>query len=180
MLNAELEGLGLSLHNMGDIAEQTLAGAISTGTHGTGGTAAGLAAQVVGLELVTGTGELLRATPEENADVLDVARVGLGALGILTTITFRVEPVFVLEAQEQPMSWDEALDGFDEMDAAADHLDMYWFPHTDRMLTKRNTRRARTCRSPGRSRGGGRGSTTSSCRTPRSARSPPAPTGPLE
>ena len=141
MLNAELEALGLSLHNMGDIAEQTLAGAISTGTHGTGGTAAGLAAQVVGLELVTGTGELLRATPEENADVLDVARVGLGALGILTTITFRVEPVFVLEAQEQPMSWDEALDGFDEMTAAADHVDMYWFPHTDRMLTKRNTRR---------------------------------------
>ena len=141
VLNAELEGLGLSLHNMGDIAEQTLAGAISTGTHGTGGTAAGLAAQVVGLELVTGTGDLLRATPEENADVLDVARVGLGALGILTTITFRVEPIFVLEAQEQPMSWDEALDGFDDMTAAADHVDMYWFPHTDRMLTKHNTRR---------------------------------------
>jgi FAD-linked oxidoreductase len=140
-LNAALELLGLSLHNMGDIAEQTLAGAISTGTHGTGGVAAGLAAQVVGLELVTGTGELLRATPTENADVLDVARVGLGALGILTTITFRVEPVFVLEAQEQPMSWDEALGTFDEMTEAADHVDMYWFPHTDRMLTKRNTRR---------------------------------------
>ena len=77
-LNAALEALGLSLHNMGDIAEQTLAGAISTGTHGTGGLAAGLAAQVVGLELVTGTGELLRATPDEHADVLDVARVGLG------------------------------------------------------------------------------------------------------
>ena len=141
VLNAELERLGLSLHNMGDIAEQTLAGAISTGTHGTGGTAAGLAAQVVGLELVTGTGELLRATPAENADVLEVARVGLGALGILTTITFRVEPVFVLEAEEQPMSWDRALGAFDEMAAAADHLDMYWFPHTDRILTKRNTRR---------------------------------------
>jgi FAD-linked oxidoreductase len=140
-LNVVLERLGLSLHNMGDIAEQTLAGAISTGTHGTGGTAAGLAAQVVGLELVTGTGELLRATPDENADVLDVARVGLGALGILTTITFRVEPVFVLEAHEQPMSWDEALGSFDEMTEAADHVDMYWFPHTDRMLTKRNTRR---------------------------------------
>src|SRR4051794_215809 len=85
-LNAALEGMGLSLHNMGDIAEQTLAGAISTGTHGTGGTAAGLAAQVVGLELVTGTGEVLTATAEENPDVLDVARIGLGALGVLTTI----------------------------------------------------------------------------------------------
>jgi FAD-linked oxidoreductase len=141
VLNRELEALGLSLHNMGDIAEQTLAGAISTGTHGTGGLAAGLAAQVVGLELVTGTGELLRATPTQNADVLDVARVGLGALGILTTITFRVEPLFVLEAVEQPMSWDEALGTFDEMTSTADHVDMYWFPHTDRMLAKRNTRR---------------------------------------
>ena len=140
VLNAGLEGLGLSLHNMGDIAEQTLAGAISTGTHGTGGVAAGLSAQVAGLELVTGTGEVLRATPGENADVLDLARLGLGALGILTTVTFRVEPLFLLEADERPMSWDEALDSFDEMVAGSHHVDLYWFPHTDRVLAKRNHR----------------------------------------
>ena len=115
--NTALEDLGLSLHNMGDIAEQTLAGAISTGTHGTGGVAAGLAAQVVGLELVTGTGEVLRASADENPDVLEFARVGLGALGVITTITFAVEPLFLLEAVEQPMSWDEALSSFDEMTA---------------------------------------------------------------
>ena len=140
VLNAGLEGLGLSLHNMGDIAEQTLAGAISTGTHGTGGVAAGLSAQVAGLKLVTGTGEVLRATPGENADVLDLARLGLGALGILTTVTFRVEPLFLLEADERPMSWDEALDSFDEMVAGSHHVDLYWFPHTDRVLAKRNHR----------------------------------------
>jgi FAD-linked oxidoreductase len=140
-LNAALEALGLSLHNMGDIAEQTLGGAISTGTHGTGGVAAGLAAQVVGLELVTGTGEPLTATPTDNADVLDVARLGLGALGILTTITFRVEPLFVLEAVEEPFGWDEALASYDEITAHADHVDMYWFPHTDRLQIKQNFRR---------------------------------------
>ena len=75
-LNVALERLGLSLHNMGDIAEQTLAGATSTGTHGTGGTAAGLAAQLAGLELVTGTGEVLRASADVNADVLEVAASG--------------------------------------------------------------------------------------------------------
>lgn len=138
--NAALADLGLSLHNMGDIAEQTLAGAISTGTHGTGGRAAGLAAQVVGLELVTGTGAVVRATAAENPDILDLARVGLGALGILTTITFAVEPLFLLRAEEQPMSWDDALASFDDLTAQHDHVDMYWFPHTDRMLTKRNTR----------------------------------------
>jgi L-gulonolactone oxidase len=139
-LNAELERLGLSLHNMGDIAEQTLAGAISTGTHGTGGRVAGLAAQVVGLTLVTGTGELVRATAEENPELLDLGRVGLGALGILVTVTFRVEPLFGLEAVEQPMSWAEFHDTFDDLAAKADHVDAYWFPHTDRLLTKRNTR----------------------------------------
>jgi L-gulono-1,4-lactone dehydrogenase len=140
-LNLALERVGLSLHNMGDIAEQTLAGAISTGTHGSGGRAASLAAQVVGLELVTGTGEVLRATPDENSDVLEMARVGLGALGVLTTVTFRVEPIFVLEAHEQPMSWAEAMATYDEMTATSDHVDMYWFPHTDRLLAKRNERR---------------------------------------
>ena len=139
-LNVALEGLGLSLHNMGDISEQTLAGATSTGTHGTGGVAAGLSAQLAGLELVTGTGEVVRATAEENADVLDIARVGLGALGILTTLTFRVEPLFVIEAHEQPMTWDRALGSYDEMVAAAHHVDMYWFPHTDRMMVKQNFR----------------------------------------
>jgi len=140
VFNAELARLGLSLHNMGDIAEQTLAGAISTGTHGTGGRAAGLAAQVVGLELVTGTGEVLRAGATENPDVLDLARVGLGALGVLTTITFAVEPLFLLRAEERPMSWTDALAAFDDLTAAHDHVDMYWVPHSDRMLTKRNTR----------------------------------------
>ena len=139
-LNLALERLGLSLHNMGDIAEQTLAGATSTGTHGTGGTAAGLAAQLAGLELVTGTGEVIRASAQDNADVFEMARVGLGALGILTSLTFHVEPLFVVEAHEQPMTWADALASYDDMVAAAHHVDMYWFPHTDRMLVKQNVR----------------------------------------
>jgi L-gulono-1,4-lactone dehydrogenase len=140
-LNAALEQLGLSLHNMGDIAEQSLAGAISTGTHGTGGRVASIAAQVVGLTMVTGTGEVLECTPTRNAEVFDHARLGLGALGILDTVTFAVEPLFALRAVERPMGWDEFVAGFDAMTAEADHLDAYWFPHTDRLLTKANTRR---------------------------------------
>lgn len=139
-LNAGLQRLGLSLHNMGDIAEQTIAGATSTGTHGTGGLVASLSAQLSGLQLVTGDGTLLTATAEENADVLDVARIGLGALGVLTTLTFRVEPMFVLEAHECPARWDEALAEFDRNVAENHHYEMYWFPHTDRLLTKANNR----------------------------------------
>ncbi len=139
-LNEGLARLDLSLHNMGDIEEQTLAGAISTGTHGTGGQVASLSAQVAGLEMVTGDGTLLCATPEENPDVLEVARLGLGALGILTSVTLRVEPLFVLEAHETPMRWDQAMAEFDALVADNYHYEMYWFPHTDRLLTKRNNR----------------------------------------
>jgi L-gulonolactone oxidase len=141
-LNARLADLGLSLHNRGDIDAQTVAGATSTGTHGTGGRVASLSAQVVGLEMVTGTGEVLRADADEHPDVLAAARVGLGALGILTSLTFRVEPLFALEAHERPMRWDEALASYDEMVADHDHVDMYWFPHTERMMTKTNDRLA--------------------------------------
>ena len=140
VLNHELERLGLSLHNMGDIAEQTLAGAVSTGTHGSGGRTASLSAQLAGLELVTGTGEVLTASRTENADIFDIARIGLGALGVMTTLTFHVEPLFTLRAHEQPMSWSEAAASLLDLADAHDHLDAYWFPHTDRMLVKTNDR----------------------------------------
>jgi FAD-linked oxidoreductase len=139
-LNAELERLGLSLHNMGDIDQQTLAGAVSTGTHGTGGVAAGLAAQLAGLQLVTGSGEVLDASRDQHADVFEAARVGLGALGILTQVTFMVEPLFLLEAHEEPMTWTRAIGSFDRLTTENHHCDMYWFPHTDGMLVKTNNR----------------------------------------
>src|SRR4051794_38569865 len=133
VLNSSLEALGLSLHNMGDIAQQTVAGATSTGTHGTGGLVASLSAQLAGLELVTGTGEVVAASAQENPDVFAVARTGLGALGILSTLTFRVEPMFTVEAHEFPMRWDEAVDRFDELADDNHHFELYWFPHTERV-----------------------------------------------
>jgi FAD-linked oxidoreductase len=139
-LNSSLERLGFSLHNMGDIAEQTIAGATSTGTHGTGGVAAGLSAQIVGLELVTGTGEILKCSAEENAEVFEFARVGLGALGILTTLTFKVEPLFTLEAHEKPMSWQEITTNFDQYAEENHYFEFYYWPHTDSCQAKFNNR----------------------------------------
>jgi FAD-linked oxidoreductase len=140
VLNAELDRLGLSLHNMGDIAEQTIAGAVSTGTHGSGGRLASLAAQLAGFEVVTGTGELLRASATENADLFEVGRVGLGALGVMTSLTFHVEPQFVLRAHERPVSWDEGVGSLLDLAEEHEHVDAYWFPHTDRMQIKTNDR----------------------------------------
>lgn len=142
VLNAELGRLGLSLHNMGDIAEQTIAGATSTGTHGTGGTVASLSAQIAAFTIISGQGEEITASPTSFRDLYELGRVGLGALGILTEITLYVEPLFALEAHEQPMTWDAALAAYDELTHDHHHVDVYWFPHTDRVMTKVNDRLA--------------------------------------
>lgn len=139
-LNTALADLGLSLHNMGDIDRQTVAGAISTGTHGTGGVRASLAAQVVALELVTADGVLRQVSPTSDPALFEAARLGLGAVGVLTAVTLEVEPAFTLEAVEEPMPWARAVGGFDEIVEENHHVDMYWFPGTDRVFVKRNNR----------------------------------------
>ncbi|MFJ8551116.1 D-arabinono-1,4-lactone oxidase [Streptomyces sp. NPDC093676] len=141
-LNVALAREGLSLTNMGDIMEQTVSGATSTGTHGTGRDSASIAAQIRGLELVTADGSVLTCSEKENADVFAAARVGLGALGIITAIAFAVEPLFLLTAREEPMPLDRVLAEFDELWTENEHFEFYWFPHTGSTNTKRNNRSA--------------------------------------
>jgi L-gulonolactone oxidase len=141
-LNAALAREGLSLTNMGDIMEQTVSGATSTGTHGTGRESGSIAAQIKGLELVTADGSVLTCSEKENPDVFAAARIGLGALGIVTAITFAVEPLFLLTAREEPMPLERVLAEFDQMWAENEHFEFYWFPHTGNTNTKRNNRSA--------------------------------------
>jgi L-gulono-1,4-lactone dehydrogenase len=153
VLNAELLAHGLSLANMGDIQVQTVAGATQTGTHGTGRDVGGMAAQVTGLELALADGRIISCSAESPsggisfpdgspADVLGAARVGLGALGVVTAVTFRVVPAFLLEAREEPMGWSQVISQLDELTADNEHFEFYWFPHSEGCLTKRNNRTA--------------------------------------
>ncbi|MBQ0852934.1 FAD-binding protein [Streptomyces sp. BH-SS-21] len=139
-LNLALAREGLSLTNMGDIMEQTVSGATSTGTHGTGRDSASIAAQIAGLELVTADGSVLTCSEKENPEIFAAARIGIGALGIITAITFSVEPLFLLSAREEPMSFDEVTGYFDELFTENEHFEFYWFPHTGNCNTKRNNR----------------------------------------
>jgi FAD-linked oxidoreductase len=151
VLNAELLARGLSLANMGDIQLQTVAGATQTGTHGTGRDVGGMAAQIAGLELVLADGRIVTCSPASPGggltgpdgkaiNLFDAARVGLGALGIVTAVTFNVVPAFLLQAREEPMSWSQVLSGLDELCLDNEHFEFYWFPHTEDCLTKRNNR----------------------------------------
>lgn len=135
-----LNPYGLAMANMGDIDRQSIAGAISTGTHGTGLAFGGIATQVVAMELVVGTGEVLRCSATENAELFSAARVGLGALGIITAVTLQCVDAFTLHALERPEPLAGLLESLDERQRSADHFEFYWFPHTDMALTKTNTR----------------------------------------
>ncbi|PPL14656.1 D-arabinono-1,4-lactone oxidase [Microterricola pindariensis] len=140
-----LAPLGMALPNMGDVDKQTIAGATSTGTHGTGLKLGGLATQIIGLTLVTGRGELMRIGTDcngdtSNAELLPAARLGLGALGVIVDITMQLVPAFALQAVERPEPLAAVMDGFLERTASVDHFEFYWFPHTETALTKTNTR----------------------------------------
>lgn len=134
-LNATLAQHGLALPNLGDVDTQTISGAIATGTHGTGAKLGCLSTFVESVTLVDGTGEVV-----QGPDILPAARVGIGALGVLTEVTLRCVDAFVLRAEEKPGKIDEVLAGLDEHIAGNDHFEVYWFPYTDRVQTKANNR----------------------------------------
>jgi L-gulono-1,4-lactone dehydrogenase len=129
---------GLAFENLGDIDRQTVAGAIATGTHGTGAAYGPIASRVVGVRLVTPAGDVLDLG--EDDPLLPAARVSLGALGVVAAVTLQCVPAFGLAAEERPEPLDAVMAGFAERVAAADHFELYWFPGTRVALTKTNTR----------------------------------------
>jgi len=139
-LNAELGRLGLAMANLGDIDAQTLAGALSTGTHGTGARLGGLATQVEALDLVLADGSPVTCSAASRPELFAAARIGLGALGVITTVTLRCVPSFMLAADERPVPVDEVLEQFDSLADANDHFEFYWFPYGRQALVKRNNR----------------------------------------
>src|SRR5579859_5205134 len=139
-LNAELAGLGLALANLGDIDAQTVAGALSTGTHGTGARLGGLATQIESLELILADGSAVTCSASSRPELFGAARISLGALGVITAVTLRCVPSFTLHADEGPMPVEEVLEQFDALAAAHDHVEFYWFPYGRQALVKRNNR----------------------------------------
>jgi len=145
-LNDELSRRGLALSNLGDIDQQTLAGALSTGTHGTAVKYGPIASAVIGLEIVTASGDVITCSADEEPEIFACARVGLGALGIITKVTLQCEPAFRMHTIEEPFGFDEALAAWPTTIAEHDHVDSYWFPHSDVITVKRSDRTDRPIR----------------------------------
>ena len=139
-LNRRLDDLGLAFENLGDIDRQTLAGSISTGTHGTGVRFQNISAQIESIELVLADGRALEVSAESDPDTFRAARVGLGALGVIYAVTLRTVPAYTLHRVDRPVPLNEVLDGLDAMVAGSDHFEFYVFPHTQRALCRESRR----------------------------------------
>jgi len=139
-LSQQLDKQGLALENLGDINYQSISGAISTATHGTGRALGGIATQVTTLRLITGDGSIVDCSADKEPDIFSAARVGLGALGIISTVTLRCVKAFNLRAVEMPERVDQVLERLDENIETNDHFEFFWVPDTGWALTKRNQR----------------------------------------
>jgi FAD-linked oxidoreductase len=139
-LSRQLDAHGLAMENLGDIDVQTIAGAISTATHGTGARLGNISSQVVELTLMLADGSTLLCSAEREAEVFRAARVGLGALGVIVEVTLRCVPTFTLRGLDAPAPLAQTLERFDELASANDHFEFFVFPHTDVALTRTNNR----------------------------------------
>jgi L-gulonolactone oxidase len=139
VLNDELHRLGLAMENLGDIDRQTIAGAISTGTHGTGAKLRNISAQVEAMEIVGADGSV-RELDGAMPDLLRAARVGVGALGAISAVTLRCVSAFTLLRVDTPQPREEVLDSFDERAEGNDHFELFTFPYADSALVLERNR----------------------------------------
>jgi L-gulonolactone oxidase len=134
-LSAALAGFGLALENMGDVDAQSIAGATATGTHGSGVGLRNLSAGIEAVQLVAGDGSVHEL---DDGDALLAARVSVGALGVVTELTLRCVPAYVMRGVDAPAPLEEVLEGLDERAEGARHFEFYAFPHSDTVLTRTN------------------------------------------
>ncbi len=138
-MNERLYGHGRAMENLGDIDVQAAAGAIATATHGTGSGYRNISSQVEAVEIVTAAGELLTVDGSD-PETLAAARVNLGALGILATLSFRTVPAFTIRRVDSPLPLAETLERIDALADGSDHFEFYVFPHTDVALLRNSER----------------------------------------
>jgi L-gulonolactone oxidase len=126
-----LAARGLALTICGSVAAQSVAGAISTGTHGSAVGHGNMATGVRGLRLVTQEGEALDCSPSEQPDLFAAARVSLGCLGIVTRVTLAVVPLFQLEERAEPLPLEDVVANMEDIARSAEYVKLWWLPHTD-------------------------------------------------
>ena len=135
-LGEPLARRGMALVNQGDVHPQAIAGAIATGTHGTGWELGSLSTTVTGFKLVTGTGEVIDCTPEQNSNVFEFGRVSLGGFGVMTELEMQMRESYKLKEIKRNLPFQQTLDEAEASARAYRHWEFHWFPYSDLCATK--------------------------------------------
>lgn len=135
-----LDRHGLAMKNLGSINYQSLAGAVSTGTHGSGIAYKILGSQIEEFTMIKATGEKLTVHSTRDKELFNLCLVNLGCLGVISEITLNVVPAFNLHDYTVAIDYNEAIDRLDDYINNTNHFKMWWFPHTDKMVMYRYNR----------------------------------------
>jgi len=136
-LGEPLWATGMAMANMGDIDRQSIAGAIATGTHGTGHNLGSISTQVVGLRLILASGEILDCSADINADFFKAAQVSLGALGVIAQVTLQLQPAYYLHEQTWVEPFEACMEQLDARIGNNRHCEFFWVPTEDVCALKR-------------------------------------------
>ncbi len=136
LLGQLLANNGLAMENLGDIDVQSIAGALNTGTHGTGIAFGTLSTQIAALTLISGEGKNIVCSETENPDIFKAAQISLGALGIISSYTLKCVPAYILKYECKKEILDECLQKLETYNTNNRHFEFYWFPHTSTVQTK--------------------------------------------
>lgn len=135
-LGPALREHGAALLNQGDIDRQAIAGAVATGTHGTGPTLRNFSAAVRGARLVLASGEVVDCDAGHDPELFQAARLSLGALGVVTELRLAIRPAYRLEERMWLEDLDTVLDRLDERTTATRHFEFFWTPGRSRAVCK--------------------------------------------
>lgn len=127
----EAASVGYTLENVGTMHEQSIAGAISTGAHGTGIKYGALATQVLAFTIVTAEGKLLECSPSYNTEVFKAAQLSLGLIGVIVKATMRITPLYPLREHRYTIGFDELPAQYEPLAKKHRHVSLYWHPYTD-------------------------------------------------
>lgn len=131
-----LHSYGLAQENLGDIDVQSIAGAMSTGTHGTGVDLGVLSSQILSLTFINGKGEKITCSKTLHPEIFKAAQVSLGLLGVITEIELKLEDKYILKCVSGKETLGHAVENFDALNQGARNFEFLWFPYTNTVQTK--------------------------------------------
>lgn len=135
-LGKPLRQAGMAMESISDVDVQAVAGAIATGNHGTGHGIRSMSNQVVGIRLVTATGDILECSAEQQPEIFKAAQVSVGALGIVTQVRFRLQPTYRLHEKTWRASFDECFESMGRLISENRHFEFFWVSSLDACLLK--------------------------------------------